>query len=60
MSATKGIEIVLDWGVFGLGLIIAFEVEAPGLFAVILGPLMISFNKPQYFRNGFFSFEMDK
>lgn len=57
MSPIKGIEIQFQTGVFGIGLVLALGSGECGLFSIILGPLIINVNRPQYFKNGFFSFE---
>lgn len=56
MSKIKGIEIMYDFSVFGVGLVLGTNLTHCGMISLLLGPLIVNINKPKYFRNGFVEF----
>ena len=53
MTPIKGIEIQLDWTDWMIGIVFSVASDFPHLFGIGLGPLHITINKRQYFKNGF-------
>jgi len=57
MSPIKGIEIVFNLWIWGVGFRIDFGTAYPTFISIELGPFDIIINKKQYFKNGLFKFE---
>jgi hypothetical protein len=58
MSPIKGIEIQITKGQWSLNIGMNLYSNQPFLVHFTFGPVFVSLNKPQYFKNGVCSFEV--
>lgn len=58
MMPIKGIEVQVTPESWSIGFGLFFTGYVPCILSLHIGPISISINRPQYFRNGAFHFEV--